>query len=259
MLARERQSEIIKMITGKGAVMTAELVRIFDVSIETIRRDLLELEKQGLLQRVHGGAIRVGEMKPIVDLPQRKELDKESKIELCETAAMLVEEGDIICIDSGSTAVYFAEALKRRLSKLTVVTHSLDIFNILTEKDGFQVILCAGYFMKEEKAFYGYFVQETLKKLHVQKAFLFPSAISLQGGVGDYIEELQQVQRQMMQCSDKVYFLANNEKFEKHALLKLCDMSDAYIYVADENLNESYRKLYREAGLNIITSRNDIQ
>ena len=252
MLARERQSEIVKMITGKGAVTTTELVSIFDVSVETIRRDLLELEKQGILQRVHGGAIKVGEMTPIVDLTRRKELDKDSKIELCETAAMLVEDGDIICIDCGSTAIYFAEALKRRLSKLTIVTHSLDVFNIMVEKAGFEVILCAGFFMKEEKAFYGHFVQEALKKIHVQKAFLFPSAISLQGGVGDYIEELQQVQRQMMQCSDKVYFLANSEKFEKHALLKLCDMSDAYVYVSDEKLNESYKKLYQEAGLNVI-------
>ena len=144
MLAKERQSEMIKMITAKGAVMTTELVHIFDVSIETIRRDLLELEKQGILQRVHGGAIKIGEMTPIVDLPRRKELDKSNKIELGETAAMLVDEGDIICIDSGSTSIYFAEALKRRLSKLTVITHSLDVFNILTEKDGFQVILCAG-------------------------------------------------------------------------------------------------------------------
>ena len=62
MLAKERQSEMIKMITAKGAVMTTELVHIFDVSIETIRRDLLELEKQGILQRVHGGAIKIGEM-----------------------------------------------------------------------------------------------------------------------------------------------------------------------------------------------------
>lgn len=252
MFARERQSEIIKMITGKGAVTTTELVSIFDVSVETIRRDLLELEKQGILQRVHGGAVKMGDMTPILDLPRRKELDKDSKIELCETAAMLVEEGDIICIDCGSTAIYFADALKRRLSKLTVVTHSLDVFHILTEKEGFQVILCAGYFMKEEKAFYGHFVQEMLKNIHVQKAFLFPSAISLQGGVGDYSDDLQQVQRQMMQCSDKVYFLANSEKFEKHAFLKLCDMSDAHIYVSDKKLNESYKKLYQEAGLNII-------
>ena len=116
MLAKERQSEMIKMITAKGAVMTTELVHIFDVSIETIRRDLLELEKQGILQRVHGGAIKIGEMTPIVDLPRRKELDKSNKIELGETAAMLVDEGDIICIDSGSTSIYFAQALKRSYS-----------------------------------------------------------------------------------------------------------------------------------------------
>ena len=258
MLARERQSEITKMICEKGAVNTTLLVKIFNVSIETIRRDLLELEKQGLLQRVHGGAVTVGKMKHMAELPQRIEQNKVDKMELCETAAMLVEENDIISIDCGSTAIYFAEALKRRLSKLTIVTHSLDVFNILTEKEGFQVILCAGYFMKKEKAFYGHLTMETLKNLHVQKAFLFPSAISQQGGIGDFSEELQQVQRQMMQSSDRVYFLADHDKFEKHALLKLCDMSTNYVYVTDEKLNPSYKQLYQDLGMRVITSRSEV-
>ncbi len=259
MLAKERQYEIIKILNTKGAVTTTELIKIFDVSIETIRRDLLELEKAGTLQRVHGGAILISEMKAFAELPQRIEQNKTGKIELCETAALLVNENDIICIDSGSTAIYFAEALKRRISGLTVVTHSLDVFNILTEKDCFHVILCAGYFLKKEKAFYGHLVLETLKKLHVQKAFLFPSAISLQNGIGDFSDELQQVQRQMMLCSDRTYFLADNEKFEKHALLKLCDMNVNHVYVTDSKLNTNYKQLYQEAGLNIITSRQELE
>ena len=99
---------------------------------------------------------------------------------------------------------------------------------------------------------------ETLKKLHVQKAFLFPSAISQQGGIGDFSEELQQIQCQMMQSSDRVYFLADHDKFEKHALLKLCDMSTNYVYVTDEKLNPSYKQLYQELGMRVITSRSEV-
>lgn len=258
MFAKERQSEIIKMINKSGAVTTTELITIFDVSIETVRRDLLELEKKGQLQRVHGGAMTVSKMKSSSELSERIEQNKNDKIELCETAVMLVNENDIIGVDSGSTAIYFAEALKRRLSALTVVTHSLDVFNILTEKEGFQVILCAGHFYKQEKAFYGQLALETMKQLHVQKAFLFPSAISLQNGICDFSVGLQQMQRQLMLCSDKVYFLADNEKFEKNALLKLCDMNSNYVFVTDAKLNEHYRQMYQETGMNIITSRKEV-
>lgn len=254
MFAKERQSEIIKILNRKGNLNTADLVKQFDVSVETIRRDLLELEKSGLLQKVHGGAIAIGKMGSIAELPKRIEQNKEEKIELCKTAAMLVEEGDIICVDTGSTAIYFAEALKSRLSQLTVVTHSLDVFHILTQKEGFQVILCGGHFLKDEKAFHGNLTLETLKRLHVKKTFLFPSAISLHGGVCDFIDELQQVQQQMMLCSEKTYFLANSEKFERHALLKLCDMRPEHVFVTDKGLNENYRQLYQEAGLQVITS-----
>jgi len=258
MLARERQNDIVKMLDRKHAVNTTELMKIFGVSVETVRRDLLELERQGILQRVHGGAVNVGEMKHFEDLPKRIEQNKVDKIELCETAAMLVEENDIISIDCGSTAICFAEALKRRISKLTVVTHSLDVFNILADKEAFQVILCAGHFMKTEKAFYGFLTLEALRHLRVQKAFLFPSAISLQGGVSDFNDELQQVQRQMIQNSNRVYFLADHEKFEKYALLKLCDINANHIFVTDEGFNQNYKQLYRDAGINIISSRNEV-
>lgn len=252
MLARERHWETVRRINEKGTLSTGELVEIFGVSVETIRRDLLELEKQGLLQRVHGGAVRMNEMRVCGNLSERIEENRIGKTQLCETAADLVGENDIIGIDSGSTAIHFAEALKRKRSRLTVVTHSLDVFQILTEKEGFQVILCGGCFMKEEKAFYGQIAQEGMSRLHVQKSFIFPSAISIHDGVSDFSDELQQMQRKLMEIGDKIYFLVNSDKFETHAFLKLCDMNTSHVYVTDKGLNEHYRQLYAENGMQVI-------
>ena len=261
MLVKERHTLIMRMLNERGSVSTSELIDTLGVSFETIRRDLLELEKQGALQRVHGGAVlEKSEMKPYTfDLSVRREENKNGKKELCEYAATFVNNDDIIGVDVGSTAAYFAEALIRRLSRLTVVTNSLEVFNILRQKEGVQVILCGGYYMKSENTFYGQITIDTLKNLRVQKGFIFPSAISLRNGVGDFDYDQYPIQMQIMACSNKVYFLADSSKFEKNALLKLCDMKAKYTFITDSELNAAYKQLYEDNNLKVISSPEDIQ
>ena len=259
MFANERQQKILSLLKANGAVTTAELIDTFAVSIETVRRDLLQLERNGQLQRVHGGAVIPGNMRPYPDLPHRLEANRNAKAELCATAALLVEEEDILCIDSGSTAYFFAQALAGRFSRLTIITHSMDVFEILSQKEGFRIILCGGCYSPQEKAFHGSITIDTLKQLHVRKAFLCPSAISLNTGVWDYDRELTQVQKQILSICDQAVFLADSEKFETSALLKLCDTSPNHVYVTDSGLSQQYKQLYRDQERTIITCKEDIQ
>ena len=184
MFAKERQDKIYEIVKNNGAVTTSALVKLFDVSIETVRRDLLEMERHGLLSRVHGGAVAIGEMKPYLDLNERNKEFTEQKRHLALKASEFISDGDIIGIDSGSTAISFSEVLKEKFSKLTVITNSLDVFNILC--DSFSVILCGGHYLPYEKAFYGSLTLSMLKNLHMQKAFIFPSAVSFEFGICDY-------------------------------------------------------------------------
>ena len=258
MLAKERYQKILHQLNKTGAVTTTELMTLLNVSIETVRRDLLHLERSGRLQRVHGGAIANGSMQPYADLPHRLEANPTGKAELCHTASLLAEDGDIIFIDSGSTAVFFAQALLSRDIRLTVVTHSKDVLDILSVCDRFRLILCGGFYDKAEKAFYGQLALDSLKQLHVQKAFLCPTAVSLKSGIWDYSDALIQVQAQAIASSEKVIVLADSEKFEKNAMLKLCDTSAAYTYVSDSQFPQHYKQLYEEQGISIITSTKDI-
>lgn len=258
MLAKERYQLILRQLNNSGAVTTPELARVLGVSIETVRRDLLYLERLGQLQRVHGGAVANGIMQPYADLPHRLEANPAGKTELCHTASLLVEDGDIIFIDSGSTAVFFAQSLLSRSICLTVVTHSSDVFDILSQNDRFRLILCGGFYDPAEKAFYGHLTLDTLKHLHVKKAFLFPTAISLKTGICDYNDSLIQVQSHAMASSEKIFFLADSEKFEKSAMLKLCDTSGTYTYITDSQLPQHYKHIYEEQGITVITSPEDI-
>lgn len=253
MFAQERQNKINKILQENGAVTTSSLVDRFGVSIETIRKDLLFMEQEGKLSRVHGGAVIKSDMKPFSELHQRNKEYSLQKDALALKATEFISEGDVIGIDSGSTAISLAAAIMERFSRLTIVTHSLDVFEILCNHKDFTVILCGGHYMRNENAFYGALTIDTLSNLHMQKAFIFPSAISLSSGLFDYQSELYQVQKQMIRSAETIYILADSSKFERKALLKIDDMKTDYYYVTDSSLSEELRTLYEENNIKIFT------
>ncbi|MBQ3135355.1 MAG: DeoR/GlpR transcriptional regulator [Oscillospiraceae bacterium] len=253
MFAENRQDIIRQQLETNGAVLTAKLVEQFGVSLETIRRDLMAMEQQGLLKRVHGGAVRDPGMQRYYYLQERTKDFSEEKKQVARNAMAFVREGDIIFLDEGSTALAFAEMLNEKFSNLTVVTHDLGAFRILCQKPGFQMILCAGHYVREENSFYGSLVLEAMDRLHVQKAFLFPSAVSMDFGIGDFHPDLHPVQKKMLEIADEVFVLADSSKFEKKALLKIADMKREYTYITDAKLPEGLRTLYRENEYNVFT------
>ena len=252
MFANERHNIILKMLKKDGAVTTATLVKHFGVSIETIRRDLLTMEKQGLLQRVHGGAVSESKMKSFHALDKRNEENEDLKKELSKNAADFINENDIIAVDTGSTALLFAEELLKRFSKLTVITHSMDVFNILGGQKEFSVILCGGHFKASENCFYGSLVNDSLQRLHADKCFIFPTAVSLKNGICDYTDDLMTIQKAIISISNKAFILADSSKFEKSAMLKLDDMKEEYTYITDSKLSDSILKLYKENNISIV-------
>lgn len=253
MFANERQNKILTLLKKSGAVSTSDLVRQFDVSIETIRRDLLYMENSGLLLRVHGGAVQKGTMQTFSDLKYRNHEHSKEKSNLSKKATEFISDGDIIGLDTGSTAILFAEEIKKTFSKLTVITHSLDVFNLLSGYKDFEIILCGGNFIPEERSFYGPLTASMIDSIHFKKVFLFPSAVSLKFGISDFSTELFQIQQHLLKSADEVYVLADSSKFEKNALMKLDDMRESYTYITDGNLPDDLKKLYKENNIKIYT------
>ncbi len=253
MFANERMAYICDLLKKNGAVTTANLSSTLGVSIETIRKDLLMLEKEDRLFRVHGGAISNVNSVKRLSLKDRLVLNREEKQILSKAACDFISEGDILAIDTGSTSVEFAEILRLRFNELTVITHSIDVFELLKEKSGFKIILVGGLFMPEENAFYGMPTLETYKTLHANKAFITPAGISLKNGISCCNEPLMVVVRQMIESADKVFVLANSDKFEKTALFRLTSMSDEFTYITDSKISDNLKSLYKENDINIVT------
>ena len=161
-------------------------------------------------------------------------------------------------MDSGTTAIEFADELISHFHSLTIVTYSVDVFEHLRDHRDFQVILCGGEYLREERVFCGSLARRILQELHMQKVFLFPSAISLRNGICDYEPHILELQRSLIENSDRAFILADSSKWERNALYRICDINPSHIYVTDHALPESVKKLYRESQCQIITERKDL-
>jgi DeoR/GlpR family transcriptional regulator of sugar metabolism len=258
MLASERRALIADMVKSQSAVTTAELMGKFNVSFETVRKDLMVLEKNGELERVHGGAVKRATAGRWYKLPERIEANKKEKMELSRLAMRLIIERDTIAVDAGSTAFEFADELKKNFSSLTIVTHSLGVFNKLIGHRNFNVILCGGYYLSEENSFYGAFTIKMLDDIHVNKVFVFPSAISIKKGISDYNPILCEIQKKLITIGDKVIILADSSKYEKTALIKVCSLSEKFIYISDSSLPSKIKEIYMNNNIKIITESEEI-
>lgn len=253
MLKSERQRAIRETIRRGGSVSAAAMAAQLGVSPETVRRDLIELENEGLLHRVHGGAVPEAAFKPFHGLKERNSEHIAEKTELAVTAMRFIAEGDTIGVDIGSTAIPFARELCRRFDHLTVITHSLDVFNILATRPGFRILLCGGEFDREENIFTGALAENALRDLRMQKSFVFPYSVSLAFGICDHLMPSAALQRQYMTNAEQVFVLADSSKFEKRALIRNDDMRSDYVYVTDSGLAPELAEYYRQNGRTVIT------
>ena len=155
-------------------------------------------------------------------------------------------------IDAGSTAIAFCEMLRENFKKLTIVTHSEDVFRTLSAGTAFEIYLTGGQYQKEEKAFYGFLASDFLRQFHVPKAFLFPSSILLKEGIGDFCAPLVEMQKVMMGQAEQVFFLADSNKFQTSAPIRVCSLSTSDIYLTDRNLPEELAEQYRKKAFRLL-------
>lgn len=252
MFAEERQQKICALLDKDHMVRAAALTQQFGVSLETIRRDLCALEHQGLLQRVHGGAIPVREKKAYYDFSARLQVQNQQKRDIALLAMEQISEGDVIALDSGTTTWEIAKLLPSRFQHLTVVTNSVPVLAVLTEEADFQVVVPGGQLAAKERVLYGELCLEQLKKFHVDKAFLSPSCVSLEAGFTDYNLDLIQMQQAYLAIADRVFMLADSSKFETTALSRICSIEEGGIILTDSNLESELYRLYTQNQIMVL-------
>lgn len=233
-----RQRLILDLLQKNSRVKVADLCEQFSVSEMTIRRDLYLLEKQGLLRRVYGGAIRdLGRSyEPPLQLRSVKNI--EAKKWIGKIAAGLIDDGDSIAIDTGTTTLEMIRNLKG-LHNLTIVTPSMYIANAIIENlaidSNVRLIVTGGVVRSGEFSMVGNIPERTLLELHVDKAFVTVAGISLENGLTEFNLEDAQVKKTLLKSATQKVIVSDSSKFGVTAFASICELSQINTLVTDSH------------------------
>lgn len=219
-----------------------ELVEVLGVSGETIRRDLDRMEKENLLKKVHGGAVR--DKGNSLELPfERKSMvNAEEKRAICEAAAALVEDGDIIMIGHGTTTLEMVRYLKGKKG-ITIITPSVPILTLCLEVFDGRVIFTGGELGREQKLTAGPIAEKVIGELKGDKAFISAGGISAKNGITDYDLYGATLSRKMMERTDEVIVLADNSKFGKTTFAHIAPLTEVSIVVSDKGYPKEWDEI----------------
>lgn len=252
LLTEERYSAILELLCQQEAVRVNDLSARFDVSIETVRRDLKYLEEQNLLRRIHGGAVRAAQAPPVTQREERQAEHWEEKLELGETACTLVREGQVVTMDASTTNHAAAIALARRFHSLTVITNYLPVINELSQKQGFTLLIPGGVCRYGELSIIGPMAEENLDSLHADVGFISMSGVSLAGGLTDFGMGEITIKKKIMKNAAVNYVLADSSKFERNSMIRVGSLQDVDGIVTDSGLSGEIETRYRDAGIAIF-------
>ena len=207
MLALERRNLILEKLQEEKRVVVSELSQLYNVSEETIRRDLDKLEKEGLATKSYGGAVINEDVG--IDLPFniRKNQNVQGKQKMAEIAASMVNDGDHIFLDASTTAVFVAKALKEK-ERLTVVTNSMEILLELSDVSGWNIISTGGVMKEGYLAFLGARTEEVIRSYYVDKVIFSCKALNEDMGIMESKEAFGTTKKAMIN-SGKMRILAN--------------------------------------------------
>ncbi|MCG8347340.1 MAG: DeoR/GlpR family DNA-binding transcription regulator [Chloroflexales bacterium] len=252
LMALERQDRIVALVNGRGSITVLELCAIFSVSEATIRRDLVAVTEKKLIRRVHGGAMRIGEVAtseaPIV---QRQLENPEIKAQIGQATVQLIRNGETLLLLGGSTGLAVARALHHH-TDLTVATDSLLITRELLQQGKHKLILLGGMIDPNEQAARGTFSRLILQQLHVDKVILGAKAIAIQRGVSTETPEEAELFRTCVECADHIIVVTDSSKFQKSALAKVIPIENIHTLVTDHRLEVSIVEHIRGLGIQLV-------
>lgn len=238
MRVKERQYAILKLLQEKKKLTITALTEQFNVSVITLRRDLNELEENGLIKKVYGGAVLVEQKEPyLLTQPYfsaRMSINRPLKTAIAAAAAELVEPGDVIVLDIGTTCLETAKCLKN-ISNLTVLTSSLAVLNELSDSD-VSLISLGGLLRKKELALCGTITKESLNDFCINKAFIGVGGLTIERGLSTYSRDSAEVVSAIIDRADKVILVADSSKFDKNVLSIIAPFNSIDVIVTDHGI-----------------------
>ena len=254
MLAIERRNEILMKLQAERRVVVSELSQLYDVSEETIRRDLEKLVNEGVAIKSYGGAVINENANLEVPFNIRKNYNVSGKQKIAEQIAAMVKDGESLMLDASSTAVYIAKALKEK-KNLTVITNSIEIIVELMDMPEWKVLSTGGLSREGSFALVGPQTDKMLKSYHVDKAVISCKGFDLESGITDSDELHANNKITMLGAAGKKILAVDKSKFDKTAFTAIGALDDITTVVTDEEPDRRWLQAFEEAGIECVYPR----
>ncbi|MEX1042992.1 MAG: DeoR/GlpR family DNA-binding transcription regulator [Pirellulaceae bacterium] len=256
MQADLRRNRILELVRSRGFSSLLDLAQELDVSESTVRRDVEVLEESGAAKRTHGGVFYTGPAPNLPHFEMRHEMQWGKKRQIAHAAAALIEEGDTVILDGGSTTYELAQQLVGRT--LQVVTNSLPVANLFMASNTTELILVGGYVHNLTGVSLGPYANEMISKLNARRAFLSVAGITRQGFFNSNLL-LVESERAMMRAAGEVVIIADSTKFDRQSLSHLCELGDIDTMVVDDEITDDWRQHLADAGVRVVVANPELR
>lgn len=255
LFAEERRAEIVRLVNERKKVLVPDLIEFFKVSPATIRGDLRDLEAGGLIKRTHGGAIpsdsaKVG-FEP--DTAAKHVAHLAEKRLIAQRAADMVEDGDIVIIDTGTTTLEMARLLKDK-TNVTAIVNDMEIALCLEAFAGVNVVVIGGTLRKKFHCTVGPFAVKLLSELNVDKAFLGTNAFSVQKGCTTPDINQAEIKKIMVRVASRVIVLCDGSKIGKNSFVQFVGPDEIDAFVTDDRADRTLLAEMAELGLEVVVA-----
>jgi DeoR family glycerol-3-phosphate regulon repressor len=227
-----RHAAILRALKGQGACRIRDLAGQLQVSGETVRRDIIEMAREGLIKRVHGGASLLDPLHE-PSFSQRMETNAAAKQAIAQLAAAEVRNGDTLMLDTGSTTAFVAHGLVNHRD-LLVVTNSVDIARTLATRNGNRVFMAGGELRADDGAALGPTATEYIAQFHVRVAILSAGAVDAEEGLMDYDPAEAAFSRVVIAQAERTIVVADHSKFGRRGLVGVCRLEAIDLLITDQ-------------------------
>ena len=249
----ERQDQIAALVNSKKRVKALALSKLFNVSVETIRKDLLDLQERGLLVRIHGGAqAHPGGRESAYD--RRRSVNTAAKDAIAAAAASVIEDGSTIYLDYGTTTYALAALLVRQARELRVLTNTLPIASLLAESESIETIVLGGIVRRNERSLCGPMTERALASVYMDAGFFGCAGIHPKAGITNHHPlEAAATQAAMSHCASTIV-LADSDKLETIAANKIADLDQIDVLITNTHPSAEFSAALKAAYVAVTTT-----
>ncbi len=248
MLVDERRNHLLEVVRTRGFASLPQLAEELKVSESTIRRDLDFLEDTGAAKRTHGGVFYTGRSPKNPHFEQLQPAQWDKKAAIAQRAVSLIDDGDTVLLDGGSTTYEVARLLIGR--PLQIVTNSLPVANLFASSPDADLVLLGGYVYPRTGVALGPYANEMLGRLHVRRTVLSVSGATERGFYNNNLL-LVETERAMIAAAEEVIVVADSTKFGHQSLAELCPLGDVRHVVVDDGIDRHWREQIVAAGVQL--------